>query len=90
MRYCSTRDEISDKSFEEVLFHSYTSNGGIFMPKWIPYVNLETLQQWSKLTYVELCKMISRLFISEDEIPTDDLNSKCDHKLATFEGGGLN
>ena len=86
MRYCSTRDEISDKSFEEVLFHTYTSNGGIFMPKSIPNVNLETLQQWSKLSYVELCNVISRLFISEDEIPTPDLNGKCDHKLVTLGG----
>ena len=86
MRYCSTRDEISDKSFEEVLFRTYTSNGGIFMPKSIPNVNLETLQQWSKLSYVELCHVISRLFISEDEIPTPDLNGKCDLKLVTLGG----
>ena len=46
------------------------------MPELIPSVDRKTLQQWSKLSYVELCKVITRLFISEDEIPTADLNGK--------------
>lgn len=46
------------------------------MPESIPNVDSKTLQEWSKVSYVELCKVISRLFISEDEIPTVDLNGK--------------
>ncbi|XP_028413697.1 threonine synthase-like 2 [Dendronephthya gigantea] len=74
MRYCSTRGEVSDKSFEEILFNNFTSNGGIFMPETIPNIDSQTLQSWSELSYVELCKAISRLFISDSEIPTDDLS----------------
>ena len=76
MRYCSTRGQVSNKCFEEILFNNYTSNGGIFMPESVPTVDLKTLQQWSKLSYVELCKAITRLFISEEEIPTADLNGR--------------
>ena len=76
MRYCSTRGQVSNKSFEEILFNNFTSNGGMFMPESVPNVDSKTLQQWSKLSYVEMCKTISRLFISEEEIPTADLNGK--------------
>ena len=76
MRYCSTRGEVSDKSFEEILFNNFTSSGGMFMPETIPNIDLQTLQSWSKLSYVELCKAISRLFISDSEIPTADLNGE--------------
>ena len=76
MRYCSTRGLENNKSFEEILFKSYTSNEGIFVPESIPNVDSETLHLWSTFSYIELCKVISRLFISEEEIPTADLNGK--------------
>ncbi len=81
MRYCSTRGLVNNQTFEEVLFNNYTSNGGIFIPESIPNVDLKTLHQWSTFSYVELCKVISRLFISEEEIPTTDLNGKVYCKL---------
>ena len=74
MRYCSTRGQVSNKSFEEILFNNYTSNGGMFMPESVPNIDVKTLEPWSKLSYVQLCKVITRLFVSEEEIPTDDLN----------------
>lgn len=76
MKYCSTRGKVSGLSFEEVLFNSYASDNGLFMPERIPKLDSETLKEWSTFSYVELCKVISRQFIAEEEIPTVELNSK--------------
>lgn len=76
MRYCSTRGKVKNQSFEDVLFNNYTSIGGMFMPEFVPEISQETLQYWSNLSYVDLCKEISRIFIDDKEITTFDLNSK--------------
>ena len=43
------------------------------MPEWIPELNPEQLANWSKLSYVDLVKEIVSLFISQQEIPENDL-----------------
>lgn len=74
MTFCSTRGEVTGLTFEDVLFNTYASDGGLFMPENIPKLDLKTLVDWSSLSYVELCKVVSRLFIPESEIPTVELN----------------
>ena len=74
MKYCSTRGKVNGLSFQEVLFNSYATDCGLFMPESIPKLDPKTLDKWSTLSYVELCQNISRLYIAEDEIPTVELN----------------
>ena len=74
MRYCSTRGEEQRRSFEETVFNNFATDNGLYVPETVPNIDLKTLQLWRKFSYVQLCQEICRLFISEDEIPTVELN----------------
>ena len=37
-------------------------------------LSTDTLQQWSSLGFVALCAAVMRLWVSEEELPTSDLN----------------
>ncbi len=76
MKYCSTRGGSSGLTFEDALFSGFTSDGGILLPESIPQIDEETLGKWADLSYPQLVKQIVPLFISEDEIPRQDLNGK--------------
>ena len=73
MKYLSTRGGIRGATFEEALFSGYASDGGIYLPEDIPKVPKETLKKWSTLSYPELVRQIMPMFISEEEIPHQDL-----------------
>ena len=80
MRYKSTRGNVQGFSFEDVVFTGYASDGGLFMPETIPHVDKDTLQKWKAWTYLELCKEIMSLFISQEEVPHYDLSGKLEVK----------
>lgn len=79
MKYRSSRGKAQAESFEDVLFSGYASDGGLFMPETIPFVDKTTLEKWKKLSYLELCKEVMSLFIPQEEIPAKDLEG---NKLA--------
>ena len=74
MKYMSSRGKEKGLSFEEVLFSGYSSDGGLYFPELIPKLSAEQITQWAGLGYVDLVKELLRLYISESEIPTDDLD----------------
>lgn len=76
MKYSSTRGGVSDVTFEEALFTGYAADGGILLPVSIPTVNKATLEKWRQLSFQDLATEIVSLFISETEIPKDDLQCK--------------
>ncbi|XP_077992809.1 threonine synthase-like 2 [Glandiceps talaboti] len=85
MKYCSTRGGISGWSFEQALFSTgFVEGGGLLMPETIPHVNQDTLLKWKDLSYPELCKEIVPLFVSEDEIPRQDMNELLDKAFSKF------
>ena len=57
----------------EVLFNGYASDNGMFLPMTIPKLSAETLQSWSRLSYVDMVKQVCQLYV-EDEIPSIDIN----------------
>lgn len=73
MKYVSTRGQMPEKSFTEVLVMGLAPDGGLAVPTHIPTVSADTLAAWQDLSYPELAFEIFRLFI--DDIPHDDLRT---------------
>lgn len=71
MKYVSTRGQMPEKSFTEVLVMGLAPDGGLVVPAHLPQINSQTLKQWEALSYPELAFEIFSLFI--DDIPTGDL-----------------
>ncbi len=72
MKYVSTRGQMPEKSFTEVLVMGLAPDGGLAVPKSIPRLDSATLSLWQSLIYPELAYEIFKLFI--DDIPHDDLH----------------
>ncbi|XP_072353968.1 threonine synthase-like 2 [Scyliorhinus torazame] len=84
MKYTSTRGEVTDVSFEEVLFSGYARDGGLFMPEEIPSLDLATLQTWSAHSYPQLVEEICSLFISSEDLPREDLSDLISQAFRRF------
>lgn len=86
MKYFSTRGGIAATSYEETLFSGYASDGGLYMPETIPKLDKCTLDVWKqlKLSYPQVVEKIVRLFVTEVEIPDNDLNDAITKAYAKF------
>lgn len=73
MKYISTRGQMPEKSFTEVLVMGLAPDGGLAVPKHIPSLDEATLAQWQSLSYPDLAFEIFSLFI--DDIPSNDLKT---------------
>lgn len=76
MWYVSTRGMAPRVDFEGALFSGYAPDGGLFMPEELPQLGIETLRQWSSLSYPSLVKELCTLFIGPELIPRDVLNGE--------------
>lgn len=87
MKYISTRGGITPVSYEETLFSGYAPDGGLYMPETIPKLDALTLDQWkqSKLSYPQVVEKIVRLFVTEDEIPNQDLSNAVSRAYENFK-----
>ncbi|XP_025783131.1 threonine synthase-like 2 [Puma concolor] len=84
MRYISTRGMAPRVDFEGALFSGYAPDGGLFMPEELPQLSIETLHQWSTLSYPGLVKELCTLFIGPELIPRDVLNGLIDQAFSRF------
>ncbi|XP_052227206.1 threonine synthase-like 2 isoform X5 [Dreissena polymorpha] len=82
--HSSTRGGVSDVTFEEALFTGYAADGGIMLPVSIPSVNKTTLEKWRQLSFQDLATEIVSLFISDTEIPKEDLQCLIKNAYASF------
>ena len=73
MKYHSTRGGLTGLTFEQALFTGICSDGGLLLPEVIHTIDVVTLKKMASMSYVELLKYLSRLYIAETEIPTVDL-----------------
>ncbi|KAJ3571307.1 hypothetical protein NPX13_g5428 [Xylaria arbuscula] len=80
--YLSTRGGDYGFSFETVVLKGLAADGGLFLPHQIPRV--ENWQEWKDLSYTELAFRIFSLYISTDEIPSDDLKAIIERSYSTF------
>ncbi|XP_047710054.1 threonine synthase-like 2 isoform X2 [Prionailurus viverrinus] len=84
MRYISTRGMAPRVDFEGALFSGYAPDGGLFMPEELPQLSIETLRQWSTLSYPGLVKELCTLFVGPELIPRDVLNGLIDQAFSRF------
>ncbi|XP_040352753.1 threonine synthase-like 2 isoform X3 [Herpailurus yagouaroundi] len=84
MRYISTRGMAPRVDFEGALFSGYAPDGGLFMPEELPQLSIETLRQWSTLSYPGLVKELCTLFIGPELIPRDVVNGLIDQAFSRF------
>lgn len=85
MKYTSTRDPSNSYTFERALCSGYAPDGGLFVPERLPdKISPSTLQEWSKLDYVDLATSILSLFLSTEEIPLEDLQRTIRVSLSGF------
>ena len=72
MKYCSTRNSKLDKNFDEIIIEGLAPDGGLYMPKNWPKINLSEITNNKDLTYHELASIILKEYvgnsISKDEI----------------------
>jgi threonine synthase len=80
--YLSTRGGSRDFSFRAAVLKGLASDGGLFIPHSIPQIS--DLGSWSSLSFQSLALKILQLYISEDEIPTRDLEELLQRSYATF------
>ena len=62
MLYYSTRGLDGSKNFSEVLHSGLAGDGGLYVPKFIPKLDIKVLNKWKDLSYEELAIEIISLF----------------------------
>jgi len=84
MKYNSTRGFVSGKSFEETLFTGFTAYGDLFLPDHIPKIDTNVLVKWKTFTYQKLVAAILKLFIANDEIPHEEIETIIEDAFEKF------
>jgi threonine synthase len=75
VRYVSTRGDITERRFCDILLEGLAPDGGLYLPVAYPKVDAATLSRWRDLPYADLAFEILSLYI--DDIPADDLRAIC-------------
>ncbi|MEO5351961.1 MAG: threonine synthase [Magnetococcus sp. XQGC-1] len=84
VRYISTRGRVAPISFSQAVMMGLATDGGLLLPEHIPQVDAARLTQWAALPFAELAIAIMRLFASEEDLPTRDLEAICRRSFACF------
>ncbi|WP_457333971.1 threonine synthase [Rhizobacter sp. P5_C2] len=71
MKYISTRGDLTERGFSDILLEGLAPDGGLYLPTQYPQVDAATLARWRELPYHELAFEILSLYI--DDIPAADL-----------------
>ena len=66
MKYLSTRGGEKDVSFRNVLLNGLASDGGLYVPKDIPFFNKKDILKFKKLEYFELAYEVTKDFVFPD------------------------
>ncbi|KAI8896905.1 tryptophan synthase beta subunit-like PLP-dependent enzyme [Globomyces pollinis-pini] len=84
MQYRSTRGHPKLLSFEEAVLQGLAPDGGLYIPTDIPVFPIQTILSWANLPFHKLAFQLYRPYISQSEIPDDDLLDLCFRSFATF------
>ena len=57
-----------------IIIKGYAPDGGLYFPERIPKLEAGQLESWKSLSYPDIVKKIMKMFISQDEIPVEDLH----------------
>ena len=86
MKYCSTRDSRLNKSFDEIIIDGLAPDGGLYMPKSWPKIDIKKIISNKNITYPELVTIVLTEYLG-DTISKADLDniSKETYKIFTHE-----
>ena len=70
--------------FEEVVLKGLASDGGLFIPEEIPALPTDWASRWKDLSFAPLAFEILSLYISADELPSQDLQNLLHASYGTF------
>ena len=78
MEYISTRNSQKIFSFKDVFLKGLASDGGLYIPKKIPFYSLKELESLKELSYEQLAVKVILNFCSEEfnETEIKDLVNK--------------
>lgn len=88
MKYISTRGNAPALSFEEVLLTGLASDGGLYVPEFLPRFTVEQMQAMRSLSYQELAIEVMYPFISES-ISREHFASIVNETYADFAHAGI-
>lgn len=76
MKYYSTRDNSRNAVFslKEAAFMGLAPDGGLFMPEYIPQVDLSEVERLAKISYADMALYLASLFFGDD-VPAEKLES---------------
>ena len=85
MDYKSNKGGGSKVSFERAILDGYAIDGGLYVPEYLPKINLEQLTSWKTLSYKELAFQIISLFVKKSIISSGELKELIHQSYDTFE-----
>jgi threonine synthase len=71
MKFISTRLSAPILNFEDVIFQGLATDGGLYIPEFLPSFDEKKLKELRKMSYQELFFEITRIFI-DNEIPAGE------------------
>lgn len=83
MKYISTRGQAPALGFEEVLLTGLATDGGLYVPEFLPRFSPEQIRSWRGLSYSQLAFEVMFPFV-EETIPAEDFKKMLDETYAVF------
>ena len=65
MKYCSTRNSKLNKTFDEIIIEGLAPDGGLYMPKSWPKININEITSDKNISYSELVTIILNQFVGD-------------------------
>lgn len=65
MKYCSTRNSKLNKTFDEIIIEGLAPDGGLYMPKSWPKININEITSDKNISYNELVTIILNQFVGD-------------------------
>ena len=83
MKFISTRLSAPILNFEDVIFQGLATDGGLYIPEFLPSFDEKKLKELRKMSYQELFFEITRIFV-DNEIPNEEYKKIIDKTYSTF------
>lgn len=65
MKFISTRLNAPSLSFEDTIFQGLASDGGLYVPDFLPQFDDKKISEFRKLSYEELFFEVTRYFVGD-------------------------
>jgi len=82
--YSSTRGSQKHLSFRDVVMIGLAHDRGLFVPDTFPIVSKEELESWRGLSYSDLATQVIHKFVSEEDVPFEELKRIVSVSCAAF------